>query len=215
MIKVIIVDDHEIVVDGLVSILDRETEIKVVGTALNGQDAIELIKSNKVDIAIVDIEMPIMDGTQFASYVKDNFPDIKLLVLSMYKNQKYVEHFFELGAKGYILKNKGSEELVKAIKYINDGQSYIGQEVTDVLIDALNTKKQKEVKPIVRLTKREKEVLALIMKGLTSVEIGKELLIKSNTVDTHRRNLIDKAGVANSKALITFAWKNKLLDNEK
>ena len=132
----------------------------------------------------------------------------------MYKNQQFVEKIFELGAKGYILKNKGSEELVKAIKYINDGQSYIGQEITDVLIDALKSKKQKVDKPIVQLTKREKEVLALIIKGHTSIEIGKLLFIKPSTVDTHRRNLIDKTGVSNSKALISFAIENKLLKTE-
>jgi len=214
MINVIIVDDHKIVVDGLVSILEQETEIEVVGTALNGGEAIEIIKSSKVDIAIVDIEMPIMTGVQFTAYLKEKFPDVKVLILSMYKKQKFVEKIFELGAKGYILKNKGSEELVKAIKYINQGQSYIGQEITDVLIEALNSKKHKVDKPIVQLTKREKDVLALIIKGLTSIEIGKALFIKPSTVDTHRRNLIDKTGVANSKALISFAYENNLLKIE-
>jgi len=214
MINVIIVDDHKIVVDGMVSILDHESDIKVVGTAADGSEAIELIKSNKVDIAVVDIEMPIMNGVDFASYLKDNFPGVKILILSMYKDQVFVEQILKLGAKGYILKNKGGDELVKAIKYIYDGQSYIGQEITDVLIDALKLKTQKVNKPIIRLTKREREVLALIIQGLTSIEIGKRLFIQSSTVDTHRRNLIDKSGVANSKALISFAIKNKLLDSE-
>jgi len=211
MINVIVADDHKIVVDGLVSILKDETDIHVVGTASNGQEAIEIIKHNKVDVAIIDIEMPIMTGVQVSIYLQDNYPDVKVLILSMYKTQGFVEKIVEAGAKGYILKNKGSEELVKAIRYIQKGQSYIGQEITDVLMDALKSKSIKKEPPRIQLTRREKEVLALIIDGLTSIKIGKKLFIAQSTVDTHRKNIIDKTGVANSKELIKFAIVNELL----
>jgi Response regulator containing a CheY-like receiver domain and an HTH DNA-binding domain len=214
MINVVIADDHKIVVDGLVSILKTETDIKVVGTAYDGNQVIELIKKNKVDIAVIDIEMPIMTGVQLSIYLKEHHPKVKVLILSMYKTQSFVEQIITAGAKGYVLKNKGSEELVKAIRYINEGQSYIGQEITDVLMEALKAKSTKKENPKIKLTKREKDVLALIVDGLTSIKIGEKLFIAASTVDTHRRNLIDKTGVANSKELIKFTIVNNLLASE-
>jgi two-component system, NarL family, nitrate/nitrite response regulator NarL len=211
MINVVIADDHKIVVDGLVSILKEEEDINIVGTAYNGQQALEIIKENKVDIAVIDIEMPMMTGIQLSKYLNEHNPEVKVLILSMYKTQDFVEQIVSAGAKGYVLKNKGSEELVKAIRYIYDGQSYIGQEITDVLIEALKTKSGKAEQPKIQFTKREKEILALIAQGLTSIKIGEKLFIAPSTVDTHRRNLIEKTGVANSKELIRFALENKLL----
>lgn len=211
MINVVIADDHKIVVDGLISILKEEEDINVVGTAYNGQHVIDIVKKNKVDIAVIDIEMPIMTGVQLSKYLNEHHPEVKVLILSMYKTQAFVEQIVSAGAKGYVLKNKGSEELVKAIRYIYDGQSYIGQEITDVLIEALKAKSEKVEQPKILFTKREKEILALIAEGLTSIKIGEKLFIAPSTVDTHRRNLIEKTGVANSKELIRFALENKLL----
>ncbi|MCC6725787.1 MAG: response regulator transcription factor [Saprospiraceae bacterium] len=211
MINVVLADDHKIVVDGLVSILKEEEDINIVGTAYNGQQALEIIKENKVDIAVIDIEMPVMTGIQLSKYLNEHHPEVKVLILSMYKTQDFVEQIVSAGAKGYVLKNKGSEELVKAIRYIHDGQSYIGQEITDVLIEALKAKSGKAEQPNIQFTKREKEILALIAQGLTSIKIGEKLFIAPSTVDTHRRNLIEKTGVANSKELIRVALENKLL----
>lgn len=214
MINVIVVDDHKIVVDGLVSILKEEEDINVLGTAHDGGQAIDIIKKNKIDIAVIDIEMPIMTGVQLSEYLKENHPEVKVLILSMYKTQDFVQQIVSAGAKGYVLKNKGSEELVKAIRCIYEGKSYIGEEITDVLIEALKSKTEKREEPKFQLTKREKDVLALIVEGLTSVKIGEQLFIAQSTVDTHRRNLIEKTGVANSKALIRFAIENDLLAND-
>lgn len=211
MIKVIVADDHKIVVDGLVSILKEEVDIEVVGTALNGEQVIEVVRQNDVDIAILDIEMPGLTGVQLSKYLKENYPNVKVLILSMYKSKEVVSQIIKAGAEGYILKNKGSEELVKAIRYINEGQSYVGQEITDVLIEALRSDELSNKQPSsISLTKREREVLKYIAKGLTSIQIGKQLFIAPSTVDTHRRNLIDKTGVANSKELILFAIENSL-----
>lgn len=208
MIKIIIADDHQIVVDGLVSILKDEKDIEIKGIANNGNAVISLLENNNVDIAILDIEMPGKTGAELTEIIADRFPDVKVLILSMYKNSEIVQRIVSSGAKGYILKNRGSDELVKAIHYIQKGQSYIGQEITDVLIDALKESKKKEKEPLVILTKREKEVLGLISKGMTSNEIGKRLYIASSTVDTHRRNLIDKLDVKSSKELIIYVHQN-------
>ena len=213
MIKVIIADDHQIVVDGLVSILEDEQDINVVGTAITGNQVLSLLSSKEIDIAILDIEMPGITGSVLSEIIARDYPNIKVLILSMYKNTEIVERIISTGVKGYILKNRGSEELVKAIKYINQeyinqGQSYIGQEITDVVISALKNTKNKINKPKVVLTKREKEVLTLISRGMTSIEIGKKLFIAPSTVDTHRRNLIEKLDVKNSKELIIHVHEN-------
>lgn len=211
MINVIIADDHKIVVDGLVSILEAEKNINVVGTALNGQQVINLLRTLKFDIAILDVEMPDMTGVQLSNYIKEHYPEIKILILTMYKSKEFISQIISAGAKGYILKNRGGEELVKAIYTIYEGKSFIGQEVTDILLEALQTKMKKEKISQIKLTRREKEVLKLIIKGLTSKQIGQELHIAPATVDTHRRNLIDKTNVANSRELISFAIENKII----
>lgn len=208
MIKVIIADDHQIVVDGLASILMDEKYIEVVGVTTNGSEVLTLLKDNKVDIAILDIEMPGKSGVELSEIIVKDYPETEVLILSMYKNSDIVQRIISSGAKGYILKNRGSEELVKAIKYIHKGQSYIGQEITDVLIDALKESKKKETTPEIQLTKREKEVLSLISKGLSSNKISEKLFIATSTVDTHRRNLIDKIDVSNSKELIIYVLNN-------
>lgn len=210
-IKVIIADDHKIVVDGLVSILKEESDIEVVGTALNGEQVLDLAEKHPIDIAVLDIEMPGgPSGVELSEIFKVKYPDIKILILSMYKTENFVKKIIQAGAKGYIIKNKGGEELVKAIRYIYKGDSYIGQEITEVLMEALRSTAEEKEKPQVKLTKREKEVLKLIAKGLTSKQIGMQLFIAASTVDTHRRNLIEKIGVENSKGLIRFAIMQKL-----
>lgn len=206
MIKVIIADDHQIVVDGLISILKNEKDIACVGTANTGNQVISLLSSREIDIAILDIEMPGISGSELSEIIAKEYQNVKVLILSMYKNTEIVERIISTGVKGYILKNRGGEELVKAIRYIYQGQSYIGQEITDVVISALKESKLKFNSPKVILTKREKEVLALISKGMTSIQIGKLLFIAPSTVDTHRRNLIDKLGVKSSKELIIYVY---------
>ncbi len=208
MINVIIADDHEIVIDGLASILNKEDDINVVGKAMNGNDVIKLLRNCRVDVAVLDIEMPGKTGVELSLYIKKNYPDVKILILTMYKTQEFVSQIISAGANGYILKNKGSEELVKAIRAVKEGHSYIGQEITEVLIEAMKTKNKKDKIPEVKFTKREKEVLPLIVEGRTAREIAEMLYIGRATVETHRKNLIEKAGAANVRELIRLAIKN-------
>ena len=210
-IKVIIADD-KIVVDGLVSILKEENDIQVVGTALNGVQVLGLLEKHSVEIAILDIEMPEgPSGVELTGILQKKYPSVKVLILSMYKTKDFVTKIIQAGAKGYIIKNRGGEELVKAIRYIHQGQSYFGQGITDVLIEDILSSTPEKDKPSIKLTKREKEVLELIAKGRSSKQIAKELFIAASTVDTHRRNLIEKTGVSNSKELIRFAVEKKMV----
>lgn len=211
MINVIIADDHKIVLEGLVSILEDKVDINIVGQAMNGKEVYEIIKNREVDIAILDIEMPYASGVEITEFLAKEYPDIKVIILTMYKSQVFVKRVIASGAKGYILKNRGGEELTKAIRSVYNGGSYIGEEITDVLLSALRVNEDVKMTKVVKLTKREKEILKLICDGLTSIEIGKKLFIASSTVDTHRRNLIDKTGVSNSKKLIKYAFENKLV----
>ncbi len=205
MINIIIADDHEIVVEGLHSLLENEKDITIVGEAYNGEEVIPLLKSNAVDVAVLDISMPKMDGVDLTKFIKVNYPKVKILILTMHNEIGFIRRIIEAGAHGYILKNKGKEELVRAIQALYNGNEYLGEEVTKTLFSSIrNTTVYGEI----QLTKREKEVLKLISNSFTTPQISDELNIAPSTVETHRRNLIEKTGVKNSKGLVKFAIEN-------
>lgn len=206
-IKVIIADDHEIVIDGLRSLLLQEENIEVVGVATNGEEVLTLLENNDIDIAILDIEMPKLTGIEVTKIIKEKYKKTKVLMLSMYNTEKFVHNVIEIGADGYILKNRGKEELVLAIKYITEGEEYFGREVEKTFRKS-QRRRNEDLKNI-KLTKREIEVLKLIAAGKTTPKISKELFIAHSTVETHRRNLIEKTGVeGGSKGLVKYAIKN-------
>lgn len=208
MINVIIADDHQIVLDGIKSLLVREKDICCVDEVLNGIELLKSLESKQVDVAIVDIDMPDMNGIETTKEIKRLHPDVKVLILSMHSGSEYISQLLEIGASGYILKNKGKEELVKAIRKIYSGKEYFGEEIVDAIIEFHKRPKKSAIREKIKLTKRETEVLELIVKGLSSPKIAKALSISNHTVETHRRNTIDKLGVANSKELISFAIQN-------
>lgn len=205
MIKIIIVDDHEIVVEGLISLIKENEGITVVGEANNGKDVIPLLQNNKIDVAVLDINMPEMDGIELTRYIRSHFPDIKVLILTMYKDVKFIRRVLEVGAHGYILKNKGKEELVTAIHSVYETGGYIGEDVKNALITSMRST---NIQGEVRLTKREKEILKYIASGLSTPEIAKKVSRAQSTINSHRKNLIEKTGVKNSKELIIYARDN-------
>ncbi len=205
MIKIIIADDHRIVLEGLSSLIELSNDIKIVGLANNGQEIIDLLNSQEVDIVVSDIEMPVMDGVKVTRLIRNQFPKVKVLILTMYSSIAFIRNILEIGAHGYILKNKGKEELIDAIKTIYDGGEYFGREIEKTLRESL---KKENVFDIVKLTKREIDVLKLIAKGDTTPIISEKLFIAHSTVETHRRNLIEKTGVKNSKGLVKYAFEN-------
>ncbi|MBW1295415.1 response regulator transcription factor [Aquimarina litoralis] len=206
-IKVIIADDHQIVIDGLKSLLVKEEHIEIVGEALNGNEVLDIVSKQEVDIAILDIEMPLLSGIEATKIIKKDFPNVKVLILSMYNTEKFVHSVIEIGADGYILKNKGKEELALAIKYIADGDEFFGREVEKTF--RLSQKKKNDELKNIKLTKREIDVLKLIATGDTTPIISDKLCIAHSTVETHRRNLIEKTGVkGGSKGLVKYAFEN-------
>lgn len=205
MIKIIIADDHEVVLEGLESLVNASGGISILGKAKNGKEVIPLLQNNTVDVAVLDINMPKMDGIELTNYIRKEHPEIKILILTMYKDVKFIKRVLELGAHGYILKNKSKEELIEAIKSVHYNGEYIGDEVKNALISSLRSK---HVHGEIKFTRRELEVLKLIANGLSSPDISNKLNIAESTVNTHRKNLIRKTGVKNSKELMIFARDN-------
>ncbi|MEM8565575.1 MAG: response regulator transcription factor [Bacteroidota bacterium] len=211
MIRVVVADDHQMVLDGLKLLLDQEENIETVGEASNGFEVIKILAREQVDVVVLDIEMPKLDGIDTAKRINDEFPEVKILILSMYNNEEFIKSLIQVGVSGYILKNRGREELVEAVNHVAQGGEYFGAAVTKTLISSLKKPKKSE-KEKVQLTRREIDVLKLIAEGLSTPQIGEKLFIAPSTVDTHRRNLIDKTGVPNSKALIRYAIQNGFLE---
>ena len=212
MIKILIADDHQIVLEGLESLLENETGIEIVDKVFDGEQVMKVLAIASVDIAVLVIEMPRLNGIETTKLIAEKFPDVSVLILTMHKETELILGLLDAGASGFVLKNRGKEELIDAIHCIANGEKYFGDTVTEALIDNRNKEKSKKTNKFI-LTRREKEVLHWIVNGSTTPQIAEKLFIAPSTVETHRRNLIDKTGVANSKALISFALQNNLLDN--
>lgn len=203
MIQIVIADDHKIMLEGLVSLTKEDKTIKIVDEVLNGQQVLEVLqKEKKVDVVILDIEMPEMDGIEATKLIRQKYPAVKVLILTMYNEIGFIRKIIEAGAHGYILKNKGKEELVYAIHKVYEGNEHFGEEVSKTLINSMKTK---GIAGEVKLTKREIDVLKLIADEYTTPMISKELHIAPTTVETHRRNLIVKTGVSSTIGLVRFA----------
>lgn len=212
MIKVLLVDDHKVLLDGLSFIVESDKELEEVGVCLNGKEAINFLDKNTVDVVVLDLNMPEMNGFETAKKIEQQYPEIKILILTTFHDIETVIKATKTNISGYILKNKAMDDLIFAIKKVYNGQKYFDHEITEVLIDNLNhSLSTLEIKKTI-LTKREKEILILIAKGNTTLQISKMLSISPSTVETHRRNLIEKIGVkGGSKGLVRYAFENNYI----
>lgn len=210
MTKILIADDHQMFIDGLRSLLEGSANISVVGEARNGQQVLELCDDMEVDIVIMDINMPVLDGIQATRELLKKNPSIKILALSMYNDKEYISDILKAGALGYILKNTGKEKLLTAIDTIQSGGNYLGEEVSKTLINTFIRNPRLE-QIIEKLSGREKEVLECIASGLTTHEIAEQLFISKNTVETHRKNLLYKLKARNTAELVNNAYKQRLI----
>jgi DNA-binding NarL/FixJ family response regulator len=209
MINIMLAEDHEILRDGLKSLLKDEQDLTVVEEAKNGQEVILKIPHVDVHVVIMDINMPIMNGLETTKYLHEHHKDIKILVLSMMDNDKYLSQMFEAGASGYLLKSTSKEELIYAIKKVAKGGTYVCSEMTLNILEKPKTDGKSDLDPnAVSLSKREIEVLRLIAEGMTSKEIAKKQFTSTRTVETHRMNLIEKTKSKNTAALVKFAILN-------
>ncbi|HEY0745011.1 MAG TPA: response regulator transcription factor [Chryseosolibacter sp.] len=210
MTRVLIADDHQMFVDGLKSLLEDEKELCVVGEARNGLEVLEICEHEEVDIVIMDINMPVMDGIQTSRELSKKHPSIKILGLSMYNDRDYISDILKAGALGYVLKNTGKENLLNAISTLQSGSNYLSEEVSKTLLSSF-IKTVPHEQTMEKLSDREKEVLECIASGLTTQEIGEKLFISKNTVETHRKNLLYKLKARNTAELINNAYKQRLI----
>ncbi len=208
MIRVLLVDDHEMFVDGLKSVISKEDGIEVVGGASNGREVLDFLGREKVDIVVMDIEMPEMDGIQTTKWIADHYPGVKVLILSMYNKKQFILNVMRIGAAGYILKNQGKDELVKAIHAITDGISYYSREILQTLSAEETDIVKSRIQEVVKITKREREILRLLGHCKTSNEIAEELFISVHTVESHIRNLLSKLDMPNRLHLVRYAIEN-------
>jgi len=211
MINILIADDHQMFIDGLKALLRREKNIYIAGEVSNGLDALEFIKRQQPDLLITDISMPGMSGVELTRQVKQHYPEVKVLVLSMYNDREIVGEILMSEAEGYILKNTGRQELINAIQRIADNSTYYSNEVLNIMMTRLKRQKAIE-KNTAQLTTREIEIVKLIMEEYSSEEIAGKLFISKRTVDTHRKNIIQKTSTRTLVGLIKFAIENNLVD---
>ena len=208
MIRLLLVDDQELVCQGLQAMLNLEPDIEVVGTANNGEIAIQQVKALQPNIVLLDIKMPIMDGREATRIICQECPDTKVLVLSTFEEDDYIAHSIEAGAKGYLLKDMPIEDLVESVKLVNRGYSVMKDELRKKTVGNVvsnnNNSTEKQSK-LAELTPREIEVFNLIGTGYTNREIAKELYIVEGTVKTHVTNIFNRLGLSNRSQIAIYA----------
>lgn len=214
-IKVFIVDDHPLILDGLTVYLKNVEGVEVVGTAKSGEEALKKMKGNQIDILMTDIQMPKMDGIQLTEEVLKRNPKQKVLILTMFGEVGYIKRLLHLGVQGYVLKDIDKSDLLTAINEVVKGRSYFSKEITEVMMNKLRGVTQKSASPLEELTDREKEILYLILKQKGNQEIADELFISTRTVEAHKRNLLSKTGSKNVAGLVIFALENQVFPDFK
>lgn len=205
--KIMIADDHKMFTDGI-SYLIRENNWHLAGIAANGEELFRILDKNyPVDLIILDIEMPGMDGVQAAKKLKNDYPVVKILVLSMHDENEFVRQMLNIGVEGYILKDSGKKVLVEAINTIGKGEKYYGKKVTEAFLSSFSSKKRTD-----DLSQREIDIIRLIADEKTTSQIADQLFLSKHTVETHRKNILLKLGLKNSAGLIKYAMKNNLIE---
>jgi len=205
-IKILLVDDHPIVLSGLRSTLSTCLNFEIVGEALDGIEAIQEVKSLNPDIVLMDIVMPGMNGIQTTKILRRESPGVKILALSMHDEKEYVVEIIRAGARGYILKDSTPTELIQAIEAVNRGEAYFSPNVSKVLLNELNIDSQSyRKKPADKLSPRETEVLRLIGEGFSNKEIADKLFLGLRTIETHRERIMKKLDIHNTAGLTRYA----------
>jgi two-component system, NarL family, response regulator LiaR len=209
-ISIYLVDDHKLFREGLKLLLSKVPFVERVYEAENGQEFINNLEEKNPDIVLMDIEMPLLNGLRATQKALEINPALKIVALSMYADESYYTQMIEAGAKGFLLKNSGFEQVQRAITDVYDGKSYFSPEIMEALIRNINRKKV--VRQGTELTDREIEILYLICKGLSNQDIADQLFLSKRTVDKHRENLLLKTGSNNTASLVIFAIKNGVIE---
>ncbi len=213
MINVLIADDHQLVIDGIKLMLSDEPDLYCTGEANNGAQALVLLKEKAFDLVILDINMPVLNGVETCKQISKDYPNVKILALSMLKEASLIKLMLKNGAHGYLLKNAGKDEVLEAIRAVLAGKKYFSEEVSEIIMSSLTGKQEKtKTSPFPKLSRREKQVLQLIVEEYTTSEIAEKLFISFGTVETHRRNLLIKLGARNTAGLVRTSLEYGLLE---
>lgn len=202
-IKLLIADDHKIVLEGIVSLLQPEESVQIVGTAANGFEVLEVIKKSNVDVCLLDINMPGMDGLEAARKIKAEHPGVKIIILTTYDDKQIVSELIKIGVSGYLLKNTGRIELMEGILKVMSGRYCFSAEIEEIIIDGITENKNIET---ITFTEREVVILRLLAREFTNEMIANELHISYRTVETHRKNMMLKTKSHNLAGLLRHAY---------
>jgi len=207
-----IADDHKVFRDGIVSILNEVEDIQINLEAGDGEEVLQILEKEQPDVILMDITMKETSGIAITKVVKEKYPTIKVLILSMHSESSYIVKALDAGASGYLLKDAGSTEMVNAIRTVHGGDTYYSQQVSAILVQHITQgTSPKSTKEGIPLTPREIEILELIAEEFSNPEIAEKLFISIRTVDTHRRNLLEKLQVKNTAGLVRYAIKHGIV----
>jgi len=211
-IKIHLIDDHQIVIDGLLAVLKLEDDFEVVGFSLNGDSIHERLTANNADVVIMDINMPDIDGIDILKDFQKKGIPCKIIVLSSHDEIKLIKEVLNLGANGYLSKKCAGENIAEAVRKVYNGEQYFCDSIKDKMLTSFsNNGLSPDDEPVKSITKRELEILQLVVKEFTTKEISEQLTISINTIDTHRKNIMRKLEVKNTIGLVKYAIKHDLV----
>lgn len=211
-IRIVVADDHHILLDGLKMMLQKQKDFEIVGTYNNGLDLYEELKETKPDVALLDINMPGMNGHETTLKIKELYPKINIITLSMHDDAVHIMDMIEAGVSGYLLKNVNDKELIDAIRIVHSGKMYFSSEVSEKLTSMVIHQQKKLDKPEApKLTERELEILKLIANENSNAEIAKTLFISERTVETHRKNMLRKTNNKTIVGLLKYALEQQII----
>lgn len=216
MIKVMLVDDHTIVRDGIKALLTDQDDISIIGEASNGRDLLSLLKAHNPDILLLDISLPDYSGIELCEIVRRDYPGIQVLFLSMYTSEEYIFNAIKAGAQGYLPKNISQTELLLAIRTISQGSEYFSESISNIILKSYikkaKNKEPESLNPEESLSKRELEILKLFAEGFPNPQIAEKLFISTRTVESHKNHIMQKLGLKSTVDLVKFAIRNQIIE---
>jgi DNA-binding NarL/FixJ family response regulator len=211
--KIILVEDHNIMREGLRLLLENQSGVEVIGEGRNGREAVKLVKELKPDIVVTDISMPDMNGMEATKRILESCEDVKVIVLSVHSDKQFVNSMLKVGASGYLIKDCVKDELIHAIDAVKWGQMYISPRIAgSVLKDYKRFLDEEDTSVFSKLTKREREVLQLIAEGKSTKQIAGDLFVSVKTIETHRQNIMNKLEIYNIPDLVKYAIQQGVID---
>ncbi|WP_461533753.1 response regulator [Sinomicrobium sp.] len=208
MTEVFITDDHPIVLDGLKNLIETSEDISPVGIFQNGKDTLSALKQKEPDVLLLDINLPDINGIELSKQIRDSYPELRIIILSVHNEKAVIRSVLQNGVNGYVLKNSIGDDILEAIRKVINGELYMCRQ-TRQIYESKDNSNGPDVIP--KITRREKEILQLVTEGYTSAQIADKLFISPYTVETHRKNLMEKFEVNNMTAIIKYATEFKLL----